>query len=48
MIKQFIVHLMRSAGVFTHTVNCANRDSAMYICEGIFPDARVIEITEVK
>lgn len=48
MIKQFIVHLMRSSEVITHVVNCANKESAQHICEGIFSDARVIDITEVS
>lgn len=48
MVKQFIVHLMSLSGVVTHVVNCANKESAQHICEGIFSDARVIDITEVS
>jgi len=47
MVKKFIVHLMRGLQVIQHEVNCANAFSAQCICEGIFPDARVLEVTEV-
>ena len=43
-IHQYEVHLMNAKDMITHIVNCANEESAKNICEGIFPNYRVIEI----
>ena len=47
MAKKFIVHLKRGPEEITHEVNCDNEISARYICEGLFPEARVVLIMEV-
>lgn len=47
MVKQYIVYLMSTvAGMVTHRLNCANEDAALNICEGLFPNHRVIDIVE--
>lgn len=43
-IHQYEVYLMNAKDMITHIVNCANEDNAKNICEGIFPNYRVIEI----
>lgn len=49
MVKKFILHLMNTEqGMFTYETNCANKDQALGITQGLFPNARVIEIEEVK
>ena len=45
--KQFICHLIANLKIFEHRVNCDNMISAIHICEGLFPKARVVEVTEV-
>ena len=47
MCRQFICHLIANLKIFEHRVNCDNMISAINICEGLFPKARVIEVTEV-
>ena len=47
MCKQFICHLIANLKIFEHRVNCDNMISAIHICEGLFPKARVVEVTEV-
>ena len=47
MAKKFIVRLKRGSEEITHEVNCDNEISARYICEGLFPEARVVLIMEV-
>ena len=47
MCKQFICHLIANLKLFEHRVNCDNMISAIHICEGLFPKARVVEVTEV-
>ena len=46
MVKQFIVHLMNGSGIKTHIVNCVNEMSAIFICNGLFPAMRVIDVKE--
>ena len=46
MCKQFICHLIRKLEIFEHRVNCTDMISAIHICEGMFPDARVIDVKE--
>lgn len=43
-IHQYAVYLMNANDLITHIVNCANEESAKNICEGLFPEYRVIEI----
>lgn len=47
-VKQFNVSVMAIDGIKTHTVNCDNALSAQYIAEAIYPNMRVIDISEVK
>ena len=44
IIHQYEVHLMNTYDTITHTVNCANEETAINICNAIFPKYRVIEI----
>ena len=46
MCKQFICRLIRDLMIFEHRTNCSNMISAIHICEGLFPDARVIDVKE--
>lgn len=49
MVKKFILHLMNAEqGMFNYEINCAGKDQALGIAQGLFPKARVIEIEEVK
>lgn len=48
MCKQFICYLICNLKVFEHRVNCAGMIHAIHICEGLFPEARVIDVQEVK
>ena len=43
-IHQYEVHLMNADDIISHTVNCANEETAINICNAIFPKYRVIEI----
>ena len=43
-VRQFKVVLMNVNGIRVHIVNCTCMDSAKFICEGIFPNMRVIEV----
>ena len=48
MCKQFICYLIADLKIFEHRVNCSEMISAIRICEGLFPKARVIEVIEVQ
>lgn len=43
-VQQFEVTLISADKVKTHIVNCENSLSAQYICEGIYPDMRVVDV----
>ena len=45
-IKQYKVTLMNSDGIKIHIVNCRDEIAAKIICEGLYPNMRVIEVIE--
>lgn len=47
MLYQFGVELTYAGKTFTHVVNCNSRESAIAICEGIFPGAKIISVKRV-
>lgn len=48
MVNQFIITLMNMSGIRTERINCANETIAKYICEGRFPNMRILEIKESR